>query len=164
MAVAGAVGGLVVVWGALVGAVWVARPADLTAAAILRLLPDVVRLLRRLAADRGLPRGLRVRIWLILGYLALPVDLVPDFLPVVGWADDVVVVAVGLRAVVRHAGPEALRRHWPGSPGGLRALERLAGISVRRPEPEVGRTRCRPPFQGPSQAHAGPGATAGRPR
>ena len=59
----------------------------------------------------------------------LPVDLVPDFLPVIGYADDVVIVAVAIRAVVRSAGPDALARHWPGTPDGLRTLRRLAGLA-----------------------------------
>lgn len=53
----------------------------------LRLLPDVLRLLPRLAADRSLPRGVRVRLALLLAYLASPIDLVPDFIPVIGYAD-----------------------------------------------------------------------------
>jgi uncharacterized membrane protein YkvA (DUF1232 family) len=95
----------------------------------LRLLPDVVRLLRRLAADSSLPRGVRVRIVLVGLYLALPVDLVPDFIPVVGFADDVVVVILVLRSVTRRAGPEALERHWPGTPEGLRTVRTLAGLA-----------------------------------
>ena len=63
----------------------------------LRLLPDLLSLLRRLAADRTLPRGIRVRLVLLLGYLASPIDLVPDFLPVIGYADDVIIVALVLR-------------------------------------------------------------------
>lgn len=95
----------------------------------LRLLPDVVRLLRRLAADSSLPRGVRVRVVLVGLYLALPVDLVPDFIPVVGFADDVVVVILVLRSVTRRAGPEALERHWPGTPEGLRTVRTLAGLA-----------------------------------
>jgi uncharacterized membrane protein YkvA (DUF1232 family) len=94
----------------------------------LRLLPDLVRLLRRLAADPNLPRGVRVRLALLLGYLVLPIDLVPDFVPVVGYADDAVVVALALRSVVRAAGPAALDKHWPGTPDGLTAVRRLAGL------------------------------------
>lgn len=123
-----AAGGLLVVWLVSVAALYaVARrqsdPTSLREA--LRLLPDVLRLLRRLTADSTLPRGVRWRIGLTLGYLALPFDLVPDFLPVVGYADDVVVVALALRAVVRAAGPGALERHWPGTPAGLDAVRRL---------------------------------------
>ncbi|QNE21319.1 DUF1232 domain-containing protein [Kribbella qitaiheensis] len=74
------------------------------------------------------PRGVRVRLWLLLIYLGLPFDLVPDFIPVVGYADDVVIVALALRSVTHHAGPAALERHWPGTPDGLAAIRRLAGL------------------------------------
>ncbi|MGI9156790.1 MAG: YkvA family protein [Marmoricola sp.] len=96
----------------------------------LRLVPDVLRLVRRLVADPEVPRGVRVRLVLLLGYLSFPIDLVPDFIPVVGYADDVILVAVVLRSVVRHAGPEALERHWPGTPQGLRVVQRLAGVRI----------------------------------
>ena len=97
---------------------------------ILRLLPDVLRLLKRLAADRELPRGVRVRLWLLLGYLALPLDLIPDFIPLIGYADDAIVVALVLRSVARRAGPAALATHWPGSEIGLRAVLRAVGIPL----------------------------------
>ena len=122
-------GGLLLVWLALVVALWLGRPDDVRVRDALRLLPDLVRLLRRLAADPSVPRGVRIRLWLLLGYLALPLDLVPDFIPVIGYADDAVIVALALRSVTRHAGAEALSRHWPGSPEGLAAVRRLAGIS-----------------------------------
>lgn len=121
-------GGLVLLWAALLVVLWRARPDETGLKEALRLLPDVIRLLARLARDRSLPRGLRVRLWLLLGYLALPVDLVPDVVPVIGYADDAVVVALALRSVTRRAGPEALERHWPGSPAGLAAVRRLAGL------------------------------------
>jgi uncharacterized membrane protein YkvA (DUF1232 family) len=95
----------------------------------LRLLPDVLRLVRRLAADKSLPRGVRVRLLLLLVYLASPIDLVPDFVPVLGYADDAVIVAVTLRSVVRAAGPDALTAHWPGTSEGLALIRRLAGVA-----------------------------------
>ena len=119
-------GGVALLWLGLVLALWVARPDALRLGELVRLLPDLLRLLTRLARDRSLPRGVRVRLWLLLGYLAMPVDLVPDFVPVIGYADDAVVVALALRSVVRRAGPEALERNWPGTPDGLAAVLRLA--------------------------------------
>lgn len=95
-----------------------------------RLLPDTVRLLRRLAGDASLPLLVRAGVWLAVAYLALPIDVVPDFLPVVGHLDDAIVVAAALRWVVRRAGPAAVRRHWPGTPEGLAVIIlRLAGLS-----------------------------------
>jgi len=95
---------------------------------ILRLIPDVVRLLHRLVKDRSLPRGVRLRVFALIGYLAMPIDLVPDFIPVIGYADDVVIVALTLRSITRVAGVDALDRHWPGTPEGLGALKRLVGL------------------------------------
>jgi uncharacterized membrane protein YkvA (DUF1232 family) len=104
------------------------RPDGVTLSATLRLLPDLLRLVRRLAADRQLPRRVRVRLWLLLGYLASPIDLVPDILPIIGYADDAILVAAVLRSVVRSAGPERLARHWPGTDDGLAVIARLAGV------------------------------------
>lgn len=99
----------------------------------LRLLPDLLALLGRLAADRTLPRGIRVRLILLLVYLASPIDLVPDFLPVIGYADDVIIVALVLRSVIRTAGNGPLEQHWPGTPAGLTLIQRLAGTATTAP-------------------------------
>jgi uncharacterized membrane protein YkvA (DUF1232 family) len=61
-------------------------------------------------------------------YLASPIDLVPDFIPVIGYADVAILIALTLRSVVRRAGPSALDRHWPGSPAGLAALRQLLAL------------------------------------
>jgi len=119
---------IAVLWLLLVVLVAARRPSRERIGEAMRLLPDVLRLVRRLAADRDLPRGVRVRLWLLLAYLALPFDIIPDFLPVVGYADDAVIVAWTLRAVVRRAGPDALERHWPGGEDGLAVVRRLAGV------------------------------------
>ena len=121
-------GGLVLLWAVAVAALWAVAPGQATLGAAARLVPDLVRLVRRLAADPTLPRGVRVRLWLLLGYLLSPVDLVPDFVPVLGWADDLVLVALVLRSVLRTAGPEAVTRHWPGTDDGLRAVLALARV------------------------------------
>jgi uncharacterized membrane protein YkvA (DUF1232 family) len=126
--VIGVVAGLLLLWLLLLAYLWKARPDEMRLREMLRLLPDVLRLLRRLAGDSTLPRGVRVRLWLLLAYLALPIDLVPDFIPVLGYADDAIVVALVLRSVIRRAGPDAMDRHWPGTPEGLAALRRLARL------------------------------------
>lgn len=131
----GVVAGLALVWLVLVALLYHAHrtfPERARLREALRLLPDLVRLLRRLAGDTTLPRGVRVRLWLLLAYLAMPIDLVPDVIPVLGYADDAIVIAMALRSVARHAGPDGLARHWPGGPEGLRVVCQLAGI----PAPE----------------------------
>jgi len=120
--------GLLLCWLALLLVLWRLRPRHGVATEALRAIPDVVRLTHRVARDRSLPRGLRIWLWLLLAYLASPIDLIPDFIPVIGYADDAVIVALVLRAVVKRAGREAVTRHWPGSADGLTAVERLAGI------------------------------------
>lgn len=125
------VASLVVLWVVLVLVLWAGgrRLGDPTGVReALRLLPDVVVLLRRLASDPTLPRSVRWRLVALLAYLAFPLDLVPDVIPVIGYADDVVVVAWVLRSVVRTGGPEALDRHWPGTPRGRAVVRRLAGL------------------------------------
>jgi uncharacterized membrane protein YkvA (DUF1232 family) len=128
--VLGLVVGLVAAWLLLAGALIVARPRGSGFTEALRLLPDLLRLLRDLAADRHQPRGVRVRLALLLAYLALPFDLVPDFLPVIGYADDVIVVVWVLRSVVRRVGVEELRRYWRGSDAGFSALLRVCGLAT----------------------------------
>lgn len=124
----GALIGLAAVWVLLVCALLIVRPKGPGLTEAVRLLPDLLRLLPRLARDHTLPRGVRVGLWLLLAYLAFPIDLIPDFVPVLGYADDAIVVAAVLRSVVRRAGQEPLARHWPGTPDGLAAVTRLAGL------------------------------------
>jgi uncharacterized membrane protein YkvA (DUF1232 family) len=106
----------------------VLRPRGSALKESLRLLPDVLRLLKDLALDPSQPRGVRWRLGLLMGYLAFPLDLVPDFLPVIGYADDVIVVVWTLRSVVRRVGVEEVRRHWRGSSDGFAALQAVTGI------------------------------------
>ncbi|MEU8816863.1 YkvA family protein [Actinoplanes sp. NPDC048796] len=120
--------GLLVIWAALLVALMVAKPGTAQLKEALRLLPDLLRLLKRLAGDRTLPRGVRIRLGLLLAYLAVPFDVVPDFIPVLGYADDAIIVTLVLRSAVRRAGLDAVRRHWPGSDDGFAALSRLTGL------------------------------------
>lgn len=120
---------LLLSWLVLVIALIIVRPRGNLLAEALRLLPDLLRLIRRLATDRCLPRGVRVRLALLAVYLALPIDLIPDFIPVLGYADDAIIVTVVLRSVVRHAGLDAVRAHWPGTDDGFEVLVRLTGLN-----------------------------------
>ena len=122
----GVLGGLLLLWLVLLAVLWRVRPDGLTTSAALRLLPDLVRLVRRLAADRDLPRGVRVRLWLLLAYLLMPIDLVPDFIPVAGQLDDVIVAALAIRVALRSGGEALLEEHWPGPEASLRLVRRAA--------------------------------------
>ncbi|WP_285116178.1 DUF1232 domain-containing protein [Leifsonia sp. fls2-241-R2A-40a] len=96
--------------------------------AIARLGPDVVRLIRRLAVDPAVPRATRWWLVALLVYLLLPIDLIPDFLPVIGYADDAIITAIALRFAIKHAGFGALERNWPGTADGLASVLSLARI------------------------------------
>lgn len=119
---------LLLAWLALLVVLVAVRPRRGLLPEALRLLPDVVRLIRRLVADRTLPRAVRIRLTLLLLYLASPIDLVPDFIPVLGYADDAIIVTAVLRGVVRRAGLRAVRAHWPGTDDGFAAVVRLTGL------------------------------------
>ena len=77
--------------------------------------------------DARVPTRHKLLLALTIPYLASPIDLIPDFVPVLGQLDDVVLVAFVLRRVVR-ANPELVREHWPGPRDSLRTVLRLAGV------------------------------------
>jgi uncharacterized membrane protein YkvA (DUF1232 family) len=119
---------LVTCWLLLLVGLLLVRPRGGLLKEAVRVLPDLVRLVARMARDRSLPRDVRWRLGLLLAYLALPIDLVPDFIPVLGYADDAIVVAFVLRSVVRRVGVDEVRARWPGTDDGFAALRRLTGI------------------------------------
>ena len=90
-------------------------------------VPDCLVLARRLLSDARVPRRPKLLLGALVAYLALPIDLVPDLLPVVGQLDDAIIVALVLRTFVRDAGAGLIREHWPGPDLSLRKVLRLAG-------------------------------------
>ena len=90
-------------------------------------VPRCAVLMRRLASDPRVPRRHKWMLGGVAAYLASPIDLIPDFLPVVGHVDDALVVVLALRAIVRSAGPELVAELWPGSEQSLATVLRLAG-------------------------------------
>jgi uncharacterized membrane protein YkvA (DUF1232 family) len=97
------------------------------ARALARFVPDCIVLFRRLLADPRVPRRTKLLLGALIGYLALPFDLVPDFIPVAGYLDDAVIVALVLRHLLRTSGPALIEEHWPGARGSLAFILRLAG-------------------------------------
>ena len=97
-----------------------------------RLVPSLARLLVRLSHDRTIPLRVRARIFVAIAYNVQPINLIPDFVPVIGMVDNVIVIVWALRSTVRRAGSEAIVRHWTGTPEGLATLFRLAGLEHDR--------------------------------
>ncbi|MFL5680335.1 MAG: YkvA family protein [Chloroflexota bacterium] len=114
-------------WLLLVAILWLHRPSRDRASVLLRLVPDIGRLVYRLARDPATPMRYRVGLAALGAYLAFPIDLVPDFLPGIGSLDDVIVAAIVLRWIGRGVGADEIAAHWPGSAEGLAMLRRVLG-------------------------------------
>ncbi len=130
-AVVGILAALLVVWLLFVGALWLFRPRDVGLRDLVAVVPDVLRLVRNLLADGSVPIGVRVALGGLLVWLVSPIDLIPEFIPVLGPLDDVVVAVVVLRYVARRLGIAELRRRWPGADAGFDLLARILGGSQR---------------------------------
>jgi uncharacterized membrane protein YkvA (DUF1232 family) len=109
----------VVIWLVLLG-----RRSD--ARALATFIPDCIVLVTRLARDLRVPRRRKLLLLALVGYLALPFDFVPDFIPVAGQLDDAVIVVLVLRALVRSGGESLIRELWPGPEKSLALILRLA--------------------------------------
>jgi uncharacterized membrane protein YkvA (DUF1232 family) len=97
--------------------------------AIAMLVPYCAVLFKRLLTDSRVPARWKVISGLALVYLALPFDLVPDFIPILGQLDDAILVALVLRGLLRSAGSRLVRELWPGPAVLLAPLERFAGVA-----------------------------------
>jgi uncharacterized membrane protein YkvA (DUF1232 family) len=93
-------------------------------------IPDCLVLVGRLARDRRVSWRRRLVLFLVLGYLAFPIDLVPDFLPGIGQLDDAVVLGLALRLIVHGGGTELVRKAWPGPEASLTLVLRAAGLET----------------------------------
>ena len=108
----------------VLGLVLAGRRSD--ARALATFIPDCLVLFHALVRDRRLPGRRRLLLAGLIAYLAMPVDLVPDFIPVAGQRDDAIIVALVVRSVLRASGPWLVREHWRGPQRSLDALLRLA--------------------------------------
>ena len=93
---------------------------------LLLLLPSLALLLGRLLADRSVPTTVKVALGVMAAYLASPVDLIPDFIPFLGYLDDVILVAIIVDGLLNHLDRELLLKHWPGDP---KTLEKSAAVA-----------------------------------
>ena len=96
------------------------------ARALATFIPDCIVLVTRLAREPRVSRSRKLLLVALVGYLALPFDLVPDFIPVAGQLDDAIIVALVLRSFVRSSGEQLIRELWPGPEQSLALILRLA--------------------------------------
>ncbi|MEA2518017.1 MAG: hypothetical protein QOF49_97 [Chloroflexota bacterium] len=122
-----AVAGLVAVWAVLLVLFWALRPKDVSVRDLLAVVPDVLRLLRSIVADGAAPLEVRIVLVGLIAWILSPIDLIPEFIPVLGPLDDVAVAVVAMRYVRRRLGVDDLRRRWSGSPDGFALLIRVIG-------------------------------------
>jgi len=125
----GIVVGLLATWLILIGVLWVLRPRNVRLGELVLVVPDVVRLARRLITDRTVPFAVRASLVGLMVWLLSPIDLIPEFVPVLGPLDDVVVAILVLRFVRRRIGDDELARRWPGTPDGYALLARVVGAA-----------------------------------
>ena len=119
------IGVLVAVYGVLIAALVVgARQWDVRV--IARMVPYCAILFRRLLGDSRVPGRWKLAAAFALVYLAVPFDLVPDFIPVAGQLDDAILVVIALRVLLRGSGPRLLAEHWPGPRQSLMVILRFA--------------------------------------
>ena len=123
----GLLAGLAGLWVALLVVFWFLRPRGVPAREIVKVVPDVLRLLRAVLVDRAVPLDVRLVLVGLLAWILSPIDLIPEFIPVLGPLDDVVVAIVAMRFVRRRLGVDALRARWAGTPEGFALLLRVIG-------------------------------------
>jgi uncharacterized membrane protein YkvA (DUF1232 family) len=119
--------GLAGLWLVAIAMLWLVRPRDASLRELVRIVPDVLRLVRGLLADGRVPLGVRLALVGLLVWLISPIDLVPEFIPVLGPIDDAVVAVLVLRYVRRRIGDAELRRRWPGRAEGFELMRRVLG-------------------------------------
>jgi uncharacterized membrane protein YkvA (DUF1232 family) len=125
--VIGIIAGLILVWAALLVLFFALRPKGVPIREIIGVVPDVLRLLRSIVGDRSAPPDVRVVLIGLIAWILSPIDLIPEFIPILGPLDDVVVAVVALRYVRRRIGIDDLQRRWSGTPEGFALLVRVIG-------------------------------------
>jgi uncharacterized membrane protein YkvA (DUF1232 family) len=119
--------GIAVAWLILIVLFWVLRPKNVPLRELVRLVPDVVRLLRRIVGDGSVSLDVRFVVVLLTLWILSPIDLIPEFIPVLGPFDDVVVAIVGLRYIRRRMGSEQIEARWTGTAEGFALLTQVVG-------------------------------------
>ena len=126
----GTIVGLLVLWVASLVLFFVLRPKDVPVRELLAVIPDVLRLLRSLIRDGAVPADVRLVVIGLIAWILSPIDLIPEFIPVLGPLDDVVVAIVAMRYVRRRVGIADLEARWQGTPDGFALLTRVIGAGT----------------------------------
>jgi uncharacterized membrane protein YkvA (DUF1232 family) len=100
---------------------------------LLGLVPNLLLLFKDLVRDERVPRGAKVWLGVAAVWIASPIDLIPEFIPVLGPLDDAVVAAAVLRHLVRRAGSDVVYKHWRGDPSTIARVLRLFGAEPSAP-------------------------------
>lgn len=129
---AGVLVGLVALWLALIALFWLLRPKGVPTRELVGLVPDLLRLLRSIITDPHAPLDVRIVLIGLIAWILSPIDLIPEFIPVIGPFDDVVIAVVAMRYTRRRLGIDDLRARWPGSDQGFEMLARVLG-GARQP-------------------------------
>lgn len=120
------IGTLLAVWVVALGALMIAG-RRLSVARLVRAVPDLLALLRGLLRDPRVPRRSKLWVGVTIAWVLSPIDLIPEFLPVIGPLDDIVIVVLVLRHLVRSTPAAVIQEHWRGDPALLAKALRLAG-------------------------------------
>jgi len=127
--VLGIVVGVALLWAVVLVLFWFLRPKGVSTREVMRIVPDVVRMLRSIVRDPATPLDVRLVLIGMLAWIVSPIDLIPEFIPVLGPMDDAVVAVVALRYVRRRVGVTGMRARWPGTDDGFALLGRVVGFS-----------------------------------
>ena len=95
------------------------------------VLPNLIRLFGGLLRDGRVPIPAKIVLGVASHWLAPPIDLIPEFIPIVGALDDAIVAALALRFVLNSTDGAVIREHWHGDPATLARLLRLASFGSR---------------------------------
>ena len=125
--VVGVILAIAAVWIALLVLFALLRPKDVPVREILAVVPDTVRLIRSVVTDGSAPADVRVVLVGLLAWIVSPIDLIPEFIPILGPLDDVIVAVVAMRYARRRLGVDDLRSRWVGTPDGFSVLLRVIG-------------------------------------
>jgi len=123
----GIIVGLLVLWALLLALLWLLRPKGVPARELLRIVPHLLRLTRSVVTDGAVPLDVRLVVVGALAWVVNPIDPVPEFIPVIGLLDEVIVIVLALRYVRHRLGTADLRRRWTGSEEGFAILATVMG-------------------------------------